>query len=162
MGGGETSTGTHLVNTCPIDNWLMIFQALVKSKKVDLSELNEIGKILESAICLIDDKKFGDAKVTTLLTQPQVINNTINFYGSEDDYFIQLLRPYLSSKVTSKCRLNTCPRPLEIIKSCSVNMGIPTNQENNIFTSALYIWTKPGIVQCRRRFDSKPDPSTHV
>lgn len=41
--GGETTTGIRLVNTCPIDNWLMIFQALVRSKKIDLSELTETG-----------------------------------------------------------------------------------------------------------------------
>lgn len=157
--GGETATGNQLVNTCPIDNWLMIFQALVKSKKIDLSEVTETGDNIASAIQLIDNNKFGDAKIATLLTQPQIINNTINLYGSEDDYFIQLLRPYLSSKVTSRCRLKTCPRPLEIASSCSVNMGIPTNQGNNIFTSALNVWKDPGITQCKRRFGSKPHPT---
>jgi hypothetical protein len=97
--GGETTTGIRLVNTCPIDNWLMIFQALERSKKIDLSELTETGATIASALQLIDDKQFGDAKIETLFTQPQVINNTINLYGSEDDYFIQLLKPYLYSKV---------------------------------------------------------------
>jgi hypothetical protein len=154
--GGETTTGIRLVNTCPIDNWLMIFQALERSKKIDLSELTETGATIASALQLIDDKQFGDA----LLTQPQVINNTINLYGSGDDYFIQLLKPYLYSKVTSVCRLSTCPKPLEIVNSCCVSMGIPANQGNNVFTSALNVWTKPGVSQCKRRFHSRPHPTT--
>ena len=34
--GGITSNGITLVNTCSVDNWLMIFQAMVKSGKLNL------------------------------------------------------------------------------------------------------------------------------
>ena len=37
---GTTSNGFQLMNTCLVDNWLMIFQALVKSERVNLDELN--------------------------------------------------------------------------------------------------------------------------
>ena len=37
--GGFTSTGITMTNTCPLDNWLMIFQTLVKSGKVILQSL---------------------------------------------------------------------------------------------------------------------------
>ena len=41
--GGETTTGIRLVNTCPIDNWLMIFQALERSKKlICLNSLKQV------------------------------------------------------------------------------------------------------------------------
>jgi hypothetical protein len=39
-------------------------------------------------------------------------------------------------------------------------MGIPANQGNNVFTSALNVWTKPGVSQCKRRFYSRPHPTT--
>ena len=61
---------------------------------------------------------------------------------------MQLLRPYLYSKVTSICRLSTCPKPLEIVNSCSVNMQIPANQ-GNVLTSAFNI-----------RFHSRPHSTT--
>ena len=161
--GGETSTGLQLVNTCPLDNWLMIFQALVKSNRIDLADLTETGAIIASALQLIDNKQFGDAKIASLLTQPQVINNQICLYGNEDDHFIKLLRPYLYSKVTSRCRLSTCPKPLDIENSCTVNLGIPANQGNNVLTSAIDVWTEPKISQCNRKFDSKPQlPTPYV
>lgn len=158
--GGETATGIQLVNTCPLDNWLMVIQALVKSHRIDLADLAETGAIIASALQLIDNKQFGDAKIATLLTQPQVINNCISLYGNEDDYFIKLLRPYLYSKVTSRCTLSTCPKPLDIVNSCTVNLGIPANQRNNVFLSALDGWTEPSICQCKRKFDSKPQLPT--
>ena len=37
---GITSNGVKLVNTCPIDNWLMIFQPLAKSGRLNLHNLN--------------------------------------------------------------------------------------------------------------------------
>ncbi|PFX19091.1 hypothetical protein AWC38_SpisGene16536 [Stylophora pistillata] len=44
--GGMTNTGINLNNTCPLDNWLMIFQALVNSGKVNLANLTESGRII--------------------------------------------------------------------------------------------------------------------
>ena len=43
--GGLTNTGITLTNTCPLDNWLMIFQALIKSDKIQLRDLPESGHI---------------------------------------------------------------------------------------------------------------------
>lgn len=34
--GGTTSSGIQLANNCPIENWLMILQALVKSRRIVL------------------------------------------------------------------------------------------------------------------------------
>ena len=48
--GGLTSTGITLTNTCPLDNWLVIFHALIKSDKVQLSDLPESGHIIGAGI----------------------------------------------------------------------------------------------------------------
>ena len=69
--GGLTSTGVTLANTCPLDNWLIIFQALVKSNKVKLEELPESGHIIGTALRLIDDGLHADAKLLILQTLPQ-------------------------------------------------------------------------------------------
>ena len=68
---GMTSTGVNLNNTCPLDNWLMIFQALVKLGKVNLADLPESGHTIGSALRLIDDDQFADAKLLMVQSLPQ-------------------------------------------------------------------------------------------
>ena len=69
--GGLTSTGISLTNTCPLDNWLMIFQALTKSHKVELSDLPESAHIIETSLKLIDDGLYAGAKLLILQSLPQ-------------------------------------------------------------------------------------------
>ena len=71
--GGLTSARIQLVNTCPVDNWLMLFQALVKLRKVDLDELGESGQIIYDALKMIDENQYSNAKVSVLPNKPQVI-----------------------------------------------------------------------------------------
>ena len=54
-----------------INNWLMIYQALVKSNKVNLNDLPESGHIIETALSFIDDGLFADAKLLILQSLPQ-------------------------------------------------------------------------------------------
>ena len=68
--GGLTSTGITLTNTCPLDNWLMIFLALIKSDKVQLSDLPESGHIVGTALRLMDDDLYVDAKLLILQSLP--------------------------------------------------------------------------------------------
>ena len=69
--GGRTSNGITLTNTCPLDNWLMIFQALVKSNKVKLQDLPESGHIIATALRLIYDGLYADAKLLILQSLPR-------------------------------------------------------------------------------------------
>ena len=68
---GLTSTGISITNTCPLDNWLMIFQALTKSHKVELSNLPESAHIIGTFLKLIDDGLYADAKLLILQSLPQ-------------------------------------------------------------------------------------------
>ena len=58
-----TSTGVQFGNTYPLDNWLMIFQALVKSGNVNLANLPESGDTIATALRLIDEGQYADAKL---------------------------------------------------------------------------------------------------
>ena len=60
---GITSNGITLVNTCPVGNWPMIFQTMVKSGKLNLEELNQVGQVISNALHLIDQNRYSDAKV---------------------------------------------------------------------------------------------------
>ena len=61
--GGMTSNGVLLSNNCPLDNWLMIFQALVKSGMLNLAELHESGQTIATALRLIACGQYADAKL---------------------------------------------------------------------------------------------------
>ena len=63
---GLSSTGISITNTYPLDNWLMIFQALTKSHKVELSDLPESAHIIGTSLKLIDDGLYADAKLLIL------------------------------------------------------------------------------------------------
>lgn len=76
--GGLTSTGITLTNTCPLDNWLMIFQALIKADKVQLNDLPESGHIIGTALRLIDDGLYADAKLLILQSLPQQQQGTLH------------------------------------------------------------------------------------
>ena len=69
---GTTSNGFHLVNTCSVDNWLMIFQALAKTERVNLDELNVTGQVISNALNLINQDRYSDAKVEILPHRPRV------------------------------------------------------------------------------------------
>ena len=162
--GGITSDGLTLYNTCPLDNWIMIFQALVKSKKVDLSLFSEIGDKIKNVLNMIDNHQYGDAKVAVLLTKPTVTANIINFYGNESDFFLKLLTPYLHSTVTTTSNLNTCPKSTQLLYSSvipSLEKPSYTDEEqlDSVLNRAIADWVNPGMSYCKRKFVSKP-PAT--
>ena len=158
--GGITSDGLNLYNTCPLDNWIMIFQALVKSKKVDLSLFSETGDKIKNVLNMIDNHQYGDAKVAVLLTKPTVMANIINFYGNESDFFLKLLTPYLHSTVTTTSNLNTCPKSTQLLYSSvipSLEKPSYTDEEqlDSVLNRAIADWVNPGMSYCKRKFVSK-------
>lgn len=78
--GCRTNSGIQLANTCPMDNWLMIFQELSKSGKIDLDELNGAGNNIKTALLMVDLKQYGDAKIISLPTPPVIRNGIIDLW----------------------------------------------------------------------------------
>ena len=56
----------------------MIFQALIKSDKVQLSDLPESGHIIGTALRLIDDGLYADAKLLILQSLPRQQRGTLH------------------------------------------------------------------------------------
>ena len=118
--GGMTSSGIQLSNTCPLDNRLILFQALVENGKVNLAALPESGHIIGSAFKLIKDGLHADAKLLilhSLTPQPQVVSGTLDLYGNEADFFLMLLNPYMMSTTTTTCPSACCPSHIPRIRS---------------------------------------------
>ena len=143
-----------------LDNWLVIFQALVKSNKVNLADLPESGHIIERALQMIDNGQYGDAKLLILQSvtpQPQVVSGTLDLYGNEGDFFLKLLRPYLMSTTTTTCCSNNCPSQVHTVTSLSVTLPQPNNHNNeDPFFASLDGWLYPQDSQCGRKFSTKP------
>ena len=103
------------------------------------------------------EKKLAETKLSVLATPPPIQANCVNFYGNEDDYFIQFLRPYLYTVVTTECRLHTCPSPRHTYTSFTTNLGYPAHHLNNIiFSDSLHSWLYLNVSQCHRKFNCKP------
>ena len=94
---GTTTYGFQLVSTCPVDNWLMIFQALVKSERVNIDELNVTGQVISNALNSINQNRYSDTKVEILPHRSRVRSNIIDFYAGEDELFLQHMSPYMKS-----------------------------------------------------------------
>ena len=152
--GGTTRFGVKLVNTCPVDNWLMILQSLVKSGRINLSTLGSVGDKIKLVLDLIDLELYGDAKIAILPDTPVVNNGVMDLYGNESDYVIKLLQPFLTTEVTSMCNLNTCPSKINTYKSNGIELG-----SNSDMLSSLDEWLHPKVTNCQRKFKSMPPPT---
>ena len=104
----------ELVNTCPLDNFLMVFDYLFYLRKTDIDLLpdplpatfSEINKFLI-------DAEFGEAKMRwleTLRVVPPVVNGKVDVFGSENERFISGLSKLLANTVTSTCSEPNCPK----------------------------------------------------
>ena len=63
---------------------------------------------------------------------------TLDLYGNEGDFFIMLLRPFLTSITTTTCCLDTCPLQVNTVQSFSVIVPQPSKSiHNNVFVDAL-------------------------
>lgn len=86
-----------------------------------------------------------------------VVAGTLDLYGNEGDFFLMLLRPYLTSTITTTCCLNTCPSQVHTLQSFSVILPQPSNHMNdNVFLDALDDWQHPPDSQCGRKFSRQP------
>ena len=96
--------GIALANTCPVDNCrLMIFQALVKSGRIDLDDLAGAGNVIKTALSLMDRQEYRDAKLACLPTGLAIKKGVIDLYGNEADYLLKIIQQFCATAVTSCC-----------------------------------------------------------
>ena len=150
-----TSNGFQLVNTCTIDNWLMIFQALVKSERVNLDELNVTGQIISNALNLINQDRYSDTKVEIFPHRPRVRSNIIDFYAGEYELFLQHMSPYMKNSTSTTCQ---SPNPVDFVTSSHITLDYPEGctVEQNIVLKALDSWLHPCTSRCGRKFPDQP------
>ena len=90
-----------------------------------------------------------------------VVAGTLDLYGNEGDFFVMLLRPFLTSIITTTCCLDTCPSQVNTFQSLSVILPQPSKSiHNNVFLDALDDWQYPPDSQCGRKFSNAPSVGT--
>lgn len=68
-----------------------------------------------------------------------------------------LLRPFLTSILSTTCCLDTCPSQVNTVQSFSVIVPQPFKLiHNNVFLGALDHWQYPSDSQCGRKFSNEP------
>ena len=117
----------------------MIFQALVKSDRIDLDDFAVAGNVIKTAMSLIE---YGDAKLACLPTGPAVKKGVIDFYGNEADCLLKIIQPFLATAVTSCCILPS--RPSMVTTYTSYGISIGTSIKGNTFNTSLQDWLNPG------------------
>lgn len=76
--GGVTSAGISLTHTCPLDNWIMIFQTLVHSRRVNLVDLLESGDTIARVLQLVVCGLHAD--------DPQATSGVLDLCRNEGDF----------------------------------------------------------------------------
>ena len=104
-----------------------------------------------------DDKYKCLCKNFSLVFFFSVVAGTLDLYGNEGDFFIVLLRSYLTSTITTTCCLNTCPLQVHTVQSLSIILPQPSNYLNsNVFLDSLDDWQSPPDSNCGRKFTTQP------
>ena len=130
----------ELINTCPIDNFLMMFNYLSHISKAGIDLLlAPLPKVFSDINNHIKNTEFGEAKMRwleTLPVIPAVVNSQIDVFGNEDQMFSAGLSKLLANTVTSTCSDANCPNPIISLNSYSIDLGIfPRSQ---FVTSQVY------------------------
>ena len=82
---------------------------------------------------------------------------TLDLYGNEADFFLELLCSYLTSTITTACYLSTCPSQVHTVQSLSVILPQPSNNLNSdVFLESLDDWQSLPDSNCGRKFANKP------
>ena len=86
-----------------------------------------------------------------------VVAGTLDLYGNEADFFLELLCSYLTSTITTACYLSTCPSHVHTVQSLSVMLPQPSNNLNSdVFLDSLDDWQSLPDSNCRRKVANKP------
>ena len=108
----------NVINTCPIDNFLVITHAFWKTDNLFNQELTQsldpYASTMIKVFRLFDQGKFGDGKFRWLqqFTGRFDFANqvTVDVWGNEDDLFVSRLEASLHTTFQSHCCSQNCPR----------------------------------------------------
>lgn len=102
-----------LTQTCPVDNFLALL-TIDKDFSNDIKLNPSCPRFLSNVISSLNLKKFSVAKMLIYNETGRQINNyVLNFEGNEHEMFLNLLSPFFSMSLESKCNSTWCPHPTD-------------------------------------------------
>ena len=110
----------NMINTCPIDNFLLIIYVFWKTNNAFNLELIHSAEPYASTLLkvfhLYDQGKFGDGKYCWLQQFVGrfdfVSHATVDVWGNEDGLFVSRMETVLHNTFHSQCSSPNCPRPM--------------------------------------------------
>ncbi len=113
--GGCVKTGSReikLLNTCPVDNWLMLLAAAnLKHRDAYQATMNiagkeEVTKVMRMVcLCQYLEAKLELAKFNGI----EPISNVINMYGNEQELFVSHMSFAFEHSIKTSCSSVECP-----------------------------------------------------
>ena len=113
--GGTCKTDARkikLINTCPIDNWLMLFQVFnVRFRDMYSILINMASDEMKEVLKYIPLCRYLNAKLQLAkMNGMDPIAGTCNFYGNETEIFVRHLSFAYEYEHYSECSNKACPR----------------------------------------------------
>ena len=123
MKWGGTHNGSHLENTCTIDNALTILHMKFLENKQFSKNISEQGDILFKTLLtifkLMSEENFEEAKFVWLTHMNIPVGRSTNLYGDELDFFVQFFDRQWKTSTTSICDNANCNH--SFIESRNIN-----------------------------------------
>lgn len=155
--GGKVKFNNSLVNftlTCPVDNWLVYMQVSGRFYEEVLDKCKD-RHILEAYTHVLKDQ-YNEAKMKIALLNSLKINNSLlDFYGNEEDLFMNHFGFISCYTTTSTCSSKDCPNDIKQSESKQIPK-ITINQLN--IEEKLQEWFKTdGQSKCGLLFSEQPN-----
>lgn len=138
---------TSMVNTCPIDNWLVITYIILQLYPVIYKVLSSMvacpgAKTMLRLHHLYKQKKFNEAKwylaqLNGLPANATNEGNVVDFFGREHNQFVRHLAPLFRHTSVSRCSNKNCPHKTLITDSSSNPTIVQTSGTSNNIQHSL-------------------------
>ena len=124
----------ELVNTCPIDNYLMMFDCLYQGRNVEIHQLPvSLPNVLQQIHKLLVDKEFGKESIGIWITYQIHLSlpmGKFDVFGNGNQMVITGLAKVLSNTVASTCSAPNCPLAVKSVKTYSIELGFLPRRMN--------------------------------
>ncbi|CAB3978002.1 Transient receptor potential cation channel subfamily A member 1 [Paramuricea clavata] len=174
--GGQVNTpfsGTlTLTNTCPIENFLTIFYALMKNHQTAMQHMLNSPELYAGTLVVIanlfDRSQFMEGKCEWLKLFPGKFNLTqngsqLNLYGNEEELFVSRLFPVLGTTYKSICNSPHCPVTVKQNYSRAITLSAVHVPPPGFLQESLTQWMKTELQTstCGLRMNVLPPGAKH-
>ena len=169
-------TNTSMVNTCPIDNWLVISYIILQLYPAIYKGLSNMvaqpgAKILLKLYEFYKQKKFNEAKwymaqLNNLSAHITKEGAVVKFFGNEHNCFVRHIASLFRHTSISTCSNENCPQKVLITDSTSnpsfAELPCTSNNIQQSFSPEIKCWFESGfhsqcLLKCTEQIPGQAD-----